>query len=74
MAIVKVPQTGKLLIKVQTGLNTAGNPVYRQRTFANVKAGVSDDDLFAIGQGLGSLQQHTVSDITRVDAGNLVDQ
>lgn len=74
MAVVKAPQSGKLTLKVQTGVNSAGNPVYRLRTFANVKAGAADSDVFAVAEGLASLQKNKLGDIIRQDVNNLVNQ
>ena len=74
MAVVKTTQPGKLIVKVQSGVNSAGTAVYRQRTFANLKPAATDADVYAIGHGLGSLQTYPVSEISRQDNGNLVDQ
>jgi hypothetical protein len=74
MAIVKTPQTSKLTIKVQTGTNAAGQAVYRSRTYANVKAAAADSDVFAVAQGIGSLQSYPVQSIDRVDDSMLVNQ
>lgn len=74
MAVVKMPQTGKLVLKVQTGVNASGNPVYRLRTFANIKSDVADADAFAVAQSLAGLQQHTLVDIVRQDLSSLVNQ
>ena len=74
MAIVKTPQTSKLTIKVQTGTNAAGQAVYRTHSYANVKAAAADSDIFAVAQGLGSLQNYPVHSIDRVDDSILVNQ
>ena len=74
MAVVKTPQPGKLIIRVQKGLNANGQPVYRQQAFANLKAAATDADVYAVGNGLGTLQKLPVAEITRMDAGNLVNQ
>ncbi len=74
MAVVKMPQSGKLVLKVQTGVSATGNPVYRARTFANVKAGATDSDVFAVAESLAGLQKYTLVDVVRQDLGNLVNQ
>ncbi|MEG6585013.1 DUF1659 domain-containing protein [Dendrosporobacter sp. 1207_IL3150] len=74
MAIVKVPQSSRLIIKVQTGVNTAGNPVYRQRSFNNLKPGAVDSDVHAVGLALSSLQLHPVEGVSRIDDAQLVDE
>lgn len=74
MAVIKVPQSGKVVLKVQTGVSATGAPVYRLRTFANVKPGAADADVFAAAEGLGSLQKHTLVDVVRQDVNNLINQ
>lgn len=74
MAVVRVATASRLTIKVQTGLSTSGSPVYRVRTYRNVKPAAPEADIFAVGQALGSLQKHTVSSIARVDEGDLMEQ
>lgn len=74
MAVTKVPQATKLVVKIQTGVNTNGNPVYRLRSFMNVKPGAADADIHAIGQALAGLQKYPAVNIARVDEGNLMNQ
>ena len=74
MAVTKVPQTTKLVVKVQTGLNAAGNPVYKMRSFANVKPAAADSDIHAIGLGLAGLQKYPPVNVARIDEGNLISQ
>jgi hypothetical protein len=74
MAVIKVPQSGKVVLKVQTGVSATGTPVTRLRTFANIKPGAVDSDVFAVAEGLGSLQKHTVVDVIRQDVNNLINQ
>lgn len=74
MAVVKVPQNGKLSLKVQTGVSATGNPVYRLRAFANIRAGATDSDVLAVAEGLANLQKHKLADIIRQDVNNLSNQ
>lgn len=74
MAVVKMPQTGKLVLKVQTGISSTGTPVVRLRTFNNIKSGAADADVFAVAEGLAGLQQHALVETVRQDMSNLVNQ
>ena len=74
MAVVKMPQTSQLGIKVQTGVSAAGNPVYRTRIFRNLKPAAADADVYDIGQDLGALQVSPVAALVRTDDGTLVSQ
>ena len=74
MAIVKVPQSARLTVKIQTGLNDAGNPVFRSRNFANLKPDAADADVYSVGAGIAALQLHPVASILKLDEISLVDQ
>lgn len=65
MAVTQKSQTAKLLVKVCTGSNEKGNPVYKQCAVANLNPALTNDDAFDIGEGLGSLQMHDVEEIGR---------
>lgn len=72
MAVTKVPQKTNLGIKIQTGLNAAGNPVYKTLGFSNVKVAATDDNVYAIGFGLAGLQKFPAVGIMRTDNSNLI--
>lgn len=69
---VKTDKTSKLILKVQTGTNTAGEPTYSQRSFANINPALSDDDFLAIGTAVAALQSHTVGAVNRQDGATVV--
>ena len=72
MAVNKVPQGSSIVIAIQSGVNSGNQPVYRKRTFKNVKASAVDADVFVVAQGMASLQKYPVTGISRLDEGNLV--
>lgn len=72
MAVSKNGSVSELDIKVQTGTSAAGKAQYRARKFNNVKATVTDDDLFAIGTEIGKLQADPVQAVSRVDTSDLI--
>lgn len=74
MAVVKAEQSAKLMIKVQTGTNTSGDPVYRQRSLANLNPALTDEEVMAIGQALGTLQAHPIEAIARQDNAILANE
>ena len=74
MAVITVPQSSTLVVKVQTGLNASGNPVYRNLNFSNVKPSAADADVYAVGLGFAGLQTYPAVNLVRVDTGNLVSQ
>lgn len=74
MAVVNMPQAARLQIKVQTGINASGAPVYRVRTMQNLKNAADDASVYAVAQGLASLQQHALTAISRQDDSSLIEQ
>lgn len=74
MAVVKMPQAARLQVKVQTGVNTTGAPVYRVRSLQNVKTDATDADIFAVAKGLAGLQAHSVIGIARQDDASLIEE
>lgn len=72
MAVTKAPQKTSLGIKIQTGLNAAGNPVYKTLGFSNIKVTATDDNVYAVGLGLSSLQKFPAVGIMRTDNSNLI--
>lgn len=74
MAIVKIPQAARLQIKVQTGINASGAPVYRVRSLQNLKTTADDASVYAVAQGFASLQQHTLTTISRQDDASIVEE
>ena len=47
------------------------DPVYRTRSFRNIKPSTSDENVHAIGEQLASLQVHTLDFIRRVNETEL---
>lgn len=74
MAVIKVPQSSRLILKVQTGVNDDGKAVYRQRSFNNLKTDATDGDIHAVGLALAGLQLYPVEAIGRIDDVQLVGQ
>jgi hypothetical protein len=72
MAVNKVPQTSRVIIMVDNGVNANGQPVQIQRSYKNVKVSAQDADVYAVAQAIANLQTHTVVSISRQDEGGLV--
>jgi len=73
MAVVKIPQSSTIAIKLQKGVTSSGNPAYVTRNYTG-KPTAADQDLFDVAQALMGLQAYPVSEIARVDNANLVNQ
>ena len=74
MAVIKVPQNGTLTLRVQTGMNAAGSPVYAKRNLTGVKAAATIDNLYAVANGLAGLQKYPLTEIIHIENTGLVNQ
>jgi hypothetical protein len=50
------------------------NPIYRTRSFSNVKTNADNEDLFELAEEIGSLQLHTLEAVRRVDEYELEEE
>ena len=73
MAVVKLPQTSTIAIKLQKGVTTSGSPAYVTRNYTG-KPAATDQDLFDVAVALMGLQSYPVADIARVDNASLVSE
>jgi len=61
------------VLRVNTGLDESFNPIYKNRSWRNVKAAASDANLHALAEEIGGLQEHTVDAIRVVTTTELED-
>lgn len=61
----------KLILKVVTGTNTDGTDKVTQHSFKNLNPALTDDQVLAVGEKLGSLQSLPVACIARQDSSDL---
>lgn len=71
MAVTAIPVGTRFTLRLNTGLDENLNPVYRNRSFSNVKPTASHAHLHDLAQEFGSLQVHTVELIRRLDENEL---
>lgn len=74
MAVIREPQSSSMVISIQDGVSTSGQPVYRERTYSNVKTSAADADVYAVAQEMANLQKYPVAGLARLDEGNLVNE
>lgn len=63
--VVQANNESKMTLRVNVG--TQGSPVYKNRTFNYVNPEATDLVLYNVFQGLGELQEHTVTRIIRTN-------
>jgi hypothetical protein len=74
MAVIKNADYTRLMVKVNTGLDSNGKAIVKTRTFGNVQAAASNQDFYDVAVALGGLQSHPVEAILREDNGQLINE
>jgi hypothetical protein len=72
MPVTSSAKGSVLVVTYQTGLNAAGAPVLRQRSFQNVKSDALDQDVFDVAQALYGLQDYPLITVRRDNRFELV--
>jgi len=67
MAVTVKPLATRLQLRLNTGLDENFNPIYRTRSYSNIKTDADNADLFDLAQELESLQVHPINSVRRVD-------
>ena len=73
MAVISNPLGSRLQLRVITGEDYEGNPIYSTRSYSNIKAATSDEDLYSVGEALVNLQKHELDFIRRIDESILIE-
>ncbi|HSW35620.1 MAG TPA: DUF1659 domain-containing protein [Candidatus Limnocylindrales bacterium] len=73
MPITAVPIVTRLQLRLTVGEDANLNPIYRTRSFSNIKPAVGNEDLYALAQEIGGLQVHPLSAVQRVNEFELED-
>ncbi len=67
MTIIVNPLACRLQLRLNTGLDEDLNPIYRTRSFSNVKPGTDNQELFELANEIEGLQVHALNAVRRVD-------
>ncbi len=73
MAVITNPLGSRMQLRLNVGQDDEGNPIYRSRSYSNVKPLASDDDVFAVGNALAGLQQHGLEEVRRINEYLLIE-
>lgn len=71
MVVVK-EQTSSMQFRLVTGQDEEGNLKLSTRTIGRVKSDVEDEDIYAIGSEIMSLQENQLASFYRLDRKELV--
>lgn len=72
MTVARNEDPSRLQLRFQTGVTEDGKPIYKLKSFANVKADAEDEDVFQVAEALGNLQEHVLQNVIRHDSAVLV--
>lgn len=64
--------TTKLRLAFQTGVNEKGEPVYKAKTFNNIKTAATTDQLFQTAQALSVLCNDPLNSVERNDSSDIM--
>ncbi len=73
MSVTAIPLVSRLQIRLNLGV-VDGSPVFRTRSYSNVKSDAENDSVFGVAQAIADLQVHTMENIRRVDEMELVEE
>jgi len=74
MAVIATPVQSSLRLVVQTGTDTNGNPVYRNRSYSRVKPEVPDADVYDVANVLAGLQTNPLFAVQRIVTDELAEE
>jgi hypothetical protein len=71
MAVSKYFMTKTLQLRLNTGLDAQFNPIFRNRSWSNIKADATDQELFDLAGEIGALQVHGIDGVRTVTTEGL---
>ncbi len=63
----------RLALRLNVGLDENFNPIYRTRSYSNIKGTADNQDIFDVGNYFGDLTDHGLNRISRHDETMLED-
>ncbi len=64
----------RMQLRFSHGTNPeTGNPIYRSRSYSNVKPGVDPGELLTVGEMIGDLTEASLSDVFRIKTYQLME-
>lgn len=73
MPVLSTIKDSNLRLVLQTGVDAKGNPVFKTRSYGNIKPTASDQDIFNLAQQLAGLQIHVLDQVSRVNSFELTE-
>lgn len=68
MAVVETKNSSSLKIRFDCGLDeVTGKSKIKSKSYSNIKASASGDNVHAVGAAIASLQKHDLLEIAKID-------
>lgn len=74
MAVITNQANSKLKLVLNAGLDIDNKTIFKNKTFANVKAAVENEDLYNFGVDISDLQDYTLANVVRYDEFELLEE
>lgn len=73
MAANSVQLTSALVLKINAGVDTNGNDVYKNITFKKVKASAADQNVLDVAQAIGQVLRTPIDNVLRQNLNELIE-
>ncbi|WP_042271279.1 DUF1659 domain-containing protein [[Clostridium] dakarense] len=67
MALVITKNPSGLKMRFDCGKNENGKTVVKNKTYSNVKATASNEDVYEVATAIANLQEHTLMEVCKID-------
>ena len=74
MAVVTNQSNSKLKIVLNAGLDENNKDIIKNKNFSNVKAAVTNEDLYNLGVAMSELQSYSLMSVVRYEEYELLEQ
>jgi hypothetical protein len=64
--------SSKLQIRFEVGIDGDGKPIYKTKSYTNVKESATADQLYPVAEALASLSNNTLDSVKRNDVSDLI--
>lgn len=74
MAVVTNQADSKLKIVLNAGLDNEGKNIIKNKTYANIKLTVTNEDLYNLGVAITDMQSYTLMNLVRYEEYELINE
>jgi len=67
-----IMSSSRLTIYYEIGMDGEGKPIYKMKSYPNVKEAATADQLYQVAQALASLSSYSLSSVKRNDVSDLI--